>query len=126
MVAYRDIPPLQVALSTRARDAVIVQVRGEVDVYTAPLLRDRVEEAFDSGSPRVIIDLTAVGFLDSHGLSALVCAHKQAAARDVELRVVATTAGVIDPLGLTGLDAMLEMCCSVEEALRPLIGTAPH
>jgi anti-sigma B factor antagonist len=50
----------------------VVEVGGEVDVFTAPRLRDRLNEVVGSGQQHLIVDLTKVDFLDSTGLGVLV------------------------------------------------------
>ena len=51
-------------------DCAVLQISGEVDVYTAP--QARVIQLLDDGARHVIADLREVDFLDSTGLGALV------------------------------------------------------
>jgi anti-anti-sigma factor len=51
---------------------VIVEVRGEVDVQSAPQLHDRLTEVIDKGNKSVVVDLTRMAFIDSTGLGTLV------------------------------------------------------
>ena len=53
-------------------DCAVLQVTGEVDVYTAPMLRERIRELAAKGAVHLIADLSQVDFLDSTGLGALV------------------------------------------------------
>ena len=76
---------------------------GEVDCTTAPHLQERVERLLDDGAREVVIDLTAVTFLDSAGLCALATLHRRATAGGVRLRVLAATRAVIRPMEITGL-----------------------
>src|SRR3954464_1882488 len=67
-------------------DVLIVVVRGEHDIYTAPALRDRLGEALgvpDAGSAPVgvVVDLSGATFLDSSILGALLEARRQALER---------------------------------------------
>src|SRR3954449_3284200 len=57
---------------TTAGDVPIVAVNGEVDVYSAPALKDKITELLESGQTTLIVDLSGVAFLDSTGLGALV------------------------------------------------------
>ena len=52
-------------------------VSGEVDLATAPELRERLSAALDSGVTRVVVDLRAVTFMDSIGLAAIVHARSR-------------------------------------------------
>ena len=55
-----------------AGDCAVLQVTGEVDVYTAPMLRERIRELAARGAVHLIADLGQVDFLDSTGLGVLV------------------------------------------------------
>jgi anti-anti-sigma factor len=69
-------------------DRVLVRVRGELDLATAPGVVDAVRSAREAGARRVAIDLRPCTFIDSSAARALVQEH-QAADRDgVELLVV--------------------------------------
>lgn len=101
--------------------AVVVSVAGDVDVLTAPRLRDAVREALDyPEGHEVVVDLTAVTFLGSSGLGALVAAARSAARRRQPLRVVVDhSRPVIRPLQAAGLDELLTLDRRLDEALPP-------
>ncbi len=63
--------PLEIDIIQRD-DAVVLVVEGEIDIATAPLLEQRLTEVEAGDSPRVIIDLDRVSFMDSTGLQVLV------------------------------------------------------
>jgi anti-sigma B factor antagonist len=50
----------------------VVHVRGEVDLYTAPRLREQLEEVIGEGQRQLVVDLTEMDFIDSTGLGVLV------------------------------------------------------
>jgi anti-sigma B factor antagonist len=52
--------------------ARLLAVSGELDLATAPSLRERLGAAVDSGTTRIVLDLSAVTFMDSIGLAAIV------------------------------------------------------
>jgi anti-sigma B factor antagonist len=83
--------------------AVRLVLSGEVDCATAPRLRRALDAAFASGPRAVTVDLLAVTFLDSAGLSALAIAHRTAATQDTRLRVLVGTRAVSRALQVTGL-----------------------
>jgi anti-sigma B factor antagonist len=47
------------------RGCAVLQVTGEVDVYTAPMLREQIRELAATGAGHLITDLGRVDFLDS-------------------------------------------------------------
>ncbi len=75
--------PLLLDLHRQGPDAAVVHVCGELDRATAPTLASCVNELLDTGSrcTTLVIDLTAMTFLDLGGLNLLLDAHQQAAAR---------------------------------------------
>lgn len=106
--------------ATREVDGtVVVEVTGEVDLDTAPRLREMIAVALDEvADGPCIVDLTAVTYLASAGLTALVDATREAAARQEALRIVVdANRPVIRPIEITGLDRVLHLYHSVEEAL---------
>jgi anti-sigma B factor antagonist len=58
------------------REARVV-VRGEVDMATAPQLRELLEGLIESGSKRIVIDCRELSFLDSSGIGVLVAARNR-------------------------------------------------
>lgn len=93
----------------KSNGEIVVRVRGEVDLYTAPQLRERLDEAVNGPSPNVIVDLEQLDFIDSTGLGVLVGALKQARAAggDVTLRnPTRSTHKILEIAGLTELFAV--------------------
>src|SRR4051812_50059829 len=66
-----------IVLDESAGDVVVVVVEGEHDIYTAPTLRERLEEALGRGGG-IVVDLTAATFVDSSVLGALLDARRRA------------------------------------------------
>jgi anti-sigma B factor antagonist len=58
-------------------DRTVIGVCGDLDVLTAPQLRDRLIEVVEAGQRVLFVDLTDCQFIDSSGLSALVTGHKR-------------------------------------------------
>jgi anti-sigma B factor antagonist len=94
---------ITLSTSTSENGAVTVTVVGEVDTFTAPVLRSSLDAQLEQQPKELVIDLSGVQFLGSAGLAVLVETQKSARARGVELRLVATTRAVTRPLEVTGL-----------------------
>ncbi len=94
---------ITLSTSTSEDGAVTVTVVGEVDTFTAPVLRSSLDTQLEQQPRELVIDLSGVQFLGSAGLAVLVETQKSARARDVGLRLVATTRAVTRPLEVTGL-----------------------
>lgn len=95
----------------------IIEVRGEVDVHSAPRLRDRLVEVVDGGSRSVIVDLTELGFIDSTGLGALVAGRNHAEENGASLQLVCNTERLLKLFRITGLHEVFTIRESVSQAL---------
>ena len=74
---------MDLSLETRELDGRwVVTVGGEIDVYTAPKLRDKITELVGHGSYHLVVDMQQVEFLDSTGLGVLVGGLKKVRAHD--------------------------------------------
>jgi anti-sigma B factor antagonist len=98
-------------------DWAILEVRGDLDVCSAPALRDALVGVVAEGRGRVVVDLSAVTFLDSAGLGTLVLEHRRVRAEGGWLRIVRSPGPVDELLELTGLDRALPLYASVAEAV---------
>ena len=101
----------------------VLVVAGEVDVYSAPTLRDRLADLIESGDPTVIVDLSGVDFLDSTGLGALVASLKLAEERGGQLPLVCSADRILRLFRITGLDSVFTIHPSAESAAEAL---TPH
>ncbi len=98
--------------------AVVVTVSGEVDAYSAPTLRlDLRRVVEEDGANVLVIDLSAVTFLDSSGLGAIVGALRRLSERGGQLRIVEPRSSARRIFELTRLDTVLELYADREAAL---------
>lgn len=95
----------------------VVVASGEIDVYTAPALRESLVTA-GNASARAVVDLSAVTFLDSTGLGVLLSALNGDGDRQpASLVLVRPCAMVLRVLHVTGLADVFRICDTVEEAV---------
>src|SRR4051812_36427894 len=106
---------LSMALRT-VRGFTVLEVAGEIDVYTAPQLRERLIAVVEGGARQVIVDLGRVEFLDSTGLGVLVGALKRLRVVGGELRLVCAQERLLKIFRITGLDRVFDLYDSVETA----------
>lgn len=88
--------------------ARVVTVRGEVDLATAPELEVSVRRALEDAPDGVVLDLTALSFIDSSGLRALVALSKDAKSRGASLALRNLPRHAQRVLELTGLSDWFE------------------
>ena len=93
----------------------VVTATGDVDLASAPRLRERLVEAIEHFGPFVVVDLSGADFLDSSGLGVLAGLLRRVAAGNGEMRVVAGGA-VRDLLGMTRLDRVFVVFESLADA----------
>jgi anti-sigma B factor antagonist len=109
---------VDLTLSTHEADGTtVVAVGGEIDVYTAPRLRDKFTELVAAGSYDIIVDMQNVEFLDSTGLGVLVGGLKKVRAHDGSLDLVCTQDRLLKIFRITGLAKVFVIHESAEAAL---------
>ena len=95
----------------------VLAVRGEVDVYTAPRLREKLVELVSQGKHNLVVDLEAVDFLDSTGLGVLVGGLKRLRSHDGDLSLVCTQHRIQKVFEITGLTKVFTIHESVDAAV---------
>jgi anti-sigma B factor antagonist len=95
----------------------VVAVKGEVDVYTAPRLREKLVELVSQGHLKIVVNLEDVDFLDSTGLGVLVGALKRLRSHDGELMLVCTQQRILKVFEITGLTKVFAIHDSVDSAV---------
>lgn len=94
----------------------VVRVEGDLDLGTAPRLSDMIDGPAATGK-RVVLDLTACGFIDSSGLRALLTARSAADTAGGSLALVVADPNILRVFEVASLDQVLEIHSTVEAAL---------
>ncbi|MHB1912513.1 MAG: STAS domain-containing protein [Acidimicrobiales bacterium] len=102
--------------ATERNGFAVLAVRGEVDVYTAPRLRERLVEMVSQGHRQVVVDLEGVDFLDSTGLGVLVGGLKRLRSHEGDLTLVCTQRRILKVFEITGLTKVFQLYEDVEAA----------
>jgi anti-sigma B factor antagonist len=114
---------VEVSVSRKATDDIpVVAVSGEVDVYSAPELKESLTKLLQTGAKSIVVDLSDVAFLDSTGLGALVEARAATSEAGGSLPVVCSHERILKLFTITGLDGVFSIHGSVDEALASLQG----
>jgi anti-sigma B factor antagonist len=98
-------------------EQVLVVVSGEIDLYTAPQLKEALDAGLEAGARGLVVDLTEVTFVDSTALGVLIGAAKRLHAADGSLAIVCPNVKVRHIFQVTGLDRVLGVCATRQEAL---------
>jgi anti-sigma B factor antagonist len=95
----------------------VVDVEGEIDIYTAPRLRELLIDLVSKNNYQLIINLDKVGFLDSNGLGVLVGGLKRVRAHDGSLDLVCTRERILKIFKITGLTKVFGIHETVDQAI---------
>ncbi len=109
---------MELTVATR-REGVqtVISVAGEIDVYTAPTLRERLNELVADGEYHLVVDMGGVDFLDSTGLGVLVGGLKRARSHAGSLQLVCDQEKILKVFRITGLTKVFPIHASLDGAL---------
>jgi len=106
--------------------STVIAVGGEIDVYTAPKLREKLINLVESGSYHLIVDMEEVEFLDSTGLGVLVGGLKRVRAHDGSIDLVCTQGRILRIFRITGLSKVFDIYDTVSAAQAAHSGLTPN
>jgi anti-sigma B factor antagonist len=116
---------VDVLLTARpGRGCTVMQVRGELDMETAPQLRAGLQRLVDAGDRRVVVDLAEVAFMDSSGLGALVTVFRSLSEAGGRLSLAAVQPGVRSVLRITSVDQVVDIFDTTEAAEAAMAATS--
>jgi anti-sigma B factor antagonist len=95
----------------------VLTASGEIDLFTAPDLREAATAALDAGAQRIVVDLSGVRFLDSTGLGVLIAILKRLRPAGGQFAIVNTNPTTAATFSITGLDDVLRILPTREAAL---------
>ena len=98
-------------------DIEVVDVGGEIDIYTAPRLRELLIDLAGKTSYQLVVNLDKVGFLDSTGLGVLVGGLKRVRVHDGSLDLVCTQERILKIFRITGLTKVFGIYQTVDQAI---------
>jgi anti-sigma B factor antagonist len=111
------MPDIELSIETRERAGwSVLDVAGEVDLYTASKLKEQLRSLSDRGKHRIVVNLERVGFIDSTALGVLIGALKRAREHEGEVVLAAPAEPVRKVLSITGLERVFPIRDGVEEA----------
>lgn len=102
--------------SEHVDDVCVLHLAGEVDVYTAPRLKETLVQHIEDGCIDIVIDLEGMGFIDSSGLGVLVGALRRVKERSGSIRLVCDRENILKIFRITGLDKVFPIFGTMAEA----------
>jgi len=112
-----DIGPVTLTAQTTPDGAVIVAIGGDLDIASAPAVRERLLSLLRPGACRLLIDMSAVRYADASGLAVLVSTQRRAVLLGGGLRLAAPQPEVAGVLTVTGLSRHLAAYPTVRAAV---------
>ncbi|HEV2357534.1 MAG TPA: STAS domain-containing protein [bacterium] len=109
---------MELDVAVRTADGVtVVDVAGEVDLYTAPRLEEALAKASGRTPPLIVVNLGRTTYLDSTALRVLTAMFKRVRERQGEMAIAEVQPKIAKLFTLTGLDQVLPICSTEREAL---------
>lgn len=118
MTPAASTAPHFVVDTRRSGTTEVVEVRGEVDIATAPLLRAVLDTAVGRRPTRVEVDLSGTTFIDAHALTTLTAVRRRLASRHAALVVRDPSPVVVRLLELSGTEHAFEIVTGPAEVRR--------
>lgn len=121
------MPPKDPITTSVSHDdgVAVLAVSGEIDLATIPAFEAAIAEALNQRPTALIVDLSAVDFLASAGLQALVATHENVSG-EAGFAVVADGPATSRPIELTGLAQILSLHASLDDAKAAVTGSRPQ
>lgn len=88
---------------------VVVMIRGEIDIYTAPKLKETLFQIVENGAEEIIVNLSDVTYLDSAGLGVFVGTYKMICSRKGRFELVGLSKRMQRLFDITGLADIIQI-----------------
>lgn len=109
--------------SERTEDgAAIITVAGELDLYTAPRLKEQLLSIMEDGVLKIVVDMTGIHFIDSSALGVLIGAVKRLKPKGGTLVLVSVDENVNWIFQITGLNSVFDIYTTRDAALAAIAG----
>ena len=98
-------------------DTHVIELGGEVDLYTAPEFKERLVQVIEDGKKQLVVDLSKATFIDSTTLGVLVGGVKRLRPAGGSLTLVCTDPNICKIFEITGLDRVFSIHASRDDAV---------
>ena len=112
---------MRIGTHLRRRDHVpVLDVVGEIDIYTTPQFKEAVSEALSNSEPSIIINMAQVTYMDSSGFGTLLSATKRLRPLDGALYLIACNEAILRMLQITRLNTIFGVFNTEDEAVEAI------
>lgn len=103
-------------------DVVIFDINGEIDLYNAPEIKEKIKEEMNNGKVNIIINLDKVSYIDSSGIGVLISSLSNLKKVGGALKLINVYASVRKVFELTKLTSFFDIYDSEADALAAFAG----
>jgi anti-anti-sigma factor len=96
---------------------VVVGLQGAIDISNTPEIHKELKSLISQGKVNIVIDLSKVNYIASSGLGMIISCFKEAKKNKGSLKLAEVSDVIVDVFNLTGLNQILEIYPSVNDAL---------
>jgi anti-sigma B factor antagonist len=114
------VPPFSLEEASLENGDALVVVHGELDLFTAPDLREQLRVQIDRRPARLVVDLADCSFVDASGCHALLTASRRLAGHGGRLAIVNTNPAIARVFAVMGLDELFPVVPTRAEAVAAL------
>ena len=107
----------EISSTDHSGGTAVIALAGELDLRSSTVLRSSIIAAIERGARHVILDMSAVTFIDSTGLGALVGGLRRLRTVDGELALVCADRSIVRIFEITGLDRVFPLHSTLADAL---------
>jgi len=115
----------RIEVETQHAEAVVFSAYGELDLHVTPELQERFDTAIEGGAGQIVLDLSAVTFIDSMALGVLLGTVNRLRRRGGALRIVVPSPELRRIFEISLLDRIFTLDWTREEALQPAPAALP-
>ncbi len=98
----------------------VLDVVGEIDVYTAPRFKEAVNQILGTGQKHLVVNMAGITYMDSSGFGILLSATKRLRPEGGTVNLVKCNSAIERILKITRLDTIFNVYDNVDEAIRAL------
>ena len=111
---------MTIDVATREPDIAVVELSGDMDLYSSNSLKEAIVELWERGSRRLVIDLSHLGYLDSSGVGVLLYVYSSSQKRGTQVYFAGAQGSVMKVIELTKLTGFLPLATTVDQAVSAL------
>lgn len=104
--------------SQKVKNVGVIRIQGEIDMFTSPSLREKLLPFFNDETRGIIVDLSAVSFMDSSGIATLVEGLQWSKKEGKKFILTGLGDNVKNALALTKLDNVFDIRVDIDDVLK--------